>query len=118
VLRSIFQSSPPYFGYLGNKGSSRSRVADVVPSLLETEEREGRLIDGVAYHITIPRMYRELEGIRGSAFREARESLIAWAYPEYGFDDWRCLKGSGQSVDELSVAIRRRDKLFRKILMR
>ena len=64
VLRSIFQTSPPYFGYLGNKGSSRSRIADVVPSLLETEEREGRFLDGVAYHTTIPRRYRELEEAR------------------------------------------------------
>ena len=71
-------------------------MANVVPCLLESEEREDRFIDGVAYHTTIPRRYRELEearnalhleGIWGSAIREARESLIAWSYLEYGFDD-------------------------------
>ena len=63
VLRSIFQSSPPYFGYLGNKGSSHSRVADVVLSLLKTEER-GLLSIWTEFG--------------GNAFREV-------------FDDWRSL---------------------------
>jgi hypothetical protein len=50
----------------GNKGSSRSRVADVTLSLLETEEREDRFIDGVAY----PRKYRELEETKNALHLE------------------------------------------------